>query len=134
MSKWTREIDARRASNLAASEPVVCGKSSEGFAELVTHNTDGITDVTVGEPGRPYRQVGSNCCLRPREYAVVQLDNGNLEVDWSMGRTVNETKTFILSYTVEGAIRRYAAGNEFQSTVPLRTPMPLMAEGEFPDA
>lgn len=90
------------------------GVFTEGFAELDTTNTDGITDVTVSENGRTYDLVSSTSFVDEGEYAVGQLENGNLEVVWDMGRTRNETRTFEISYRVKGAIRRYPEGNEFQ--------------------
>jgi hypothetical protein len=90
------------------------GTFHEGFAELSTANTDGIDDVTLSEDGQEYEQRSSSCCLDPGEFAVEDTGSGTLQVIWNMGRTQDETRTFVLGYTVEGAIRRYAEGNEFQ--------------------
>jgi hypothetical protein len=90
------------------------GAFHEGFAELSTTNTDGITDVTLSENGQPYDRRSSSCCLDEGEYAVEDTGSGSLQVIWNMGRTQNETRTFELSYVVRGAIRRYDEGNEFQ--------------------
>jgi uncharacterized membrane protein YgcG len=92
----------------------VSGTFREGFAELSTRNTDGITDVTVSENGTPYQRRGSTSSLTEGTYAAGILDNGNVEVVWNMGRTQNQVRTFVLGYTVRGVIRRYAQGNEFQ--------------------
>ena len=90
------------------------GVFHEGFAELSTANTDGIDHVTVTENGTAYRPVSSSCCLDQGEYAVEPGDAGIVNVTWGMGTTRNQTRTFVLAYTVHGAIRRYSQGNEFQ--------------------
>ncbi len=90
------------------------GVFHEGFAQLLTDNTDGIDGVTVSENGQLYEEVGSSCCLSQGEFAVEPSDSNTLDVIWNMGSTSNETRTFVLAYTVHGAIRRYAEGNEFQ--------------------
>jgi hypothetical protein len=90
------------------------GVFHEGFAQLSTDNTDGIDSVTVSENGKPYDKVGSSCCMSQGEYAVEPGDSNTLDVTWNMGRTSNQTRTFVLAYTVHGAIRRYSQGNEFQ--------------------
>ena len=90
------------------------GVFHEGFAQISTTNTDGITNVTVSENGDAYRLVSSSCCLNKGEYAVEPGDSGILNVTWGMGATENQTRTFVLAYTAHGVIRRYAAGNEFQ--------------------
>jgi uncharacterized membrane protein YgcG len=89
------------------------GTFTEGFAEIPTARTDGIIDVTVSEGGRDYRGRSSSCCLSEGEYAVEE-ESGSVFVTWNMGRTRNETRTFVIAYTVLGTIRRYTEGNEFQ--------------------
>jgi hypothetical protein len=90
------------------------GVFHEGFAQLSTENTDGIDNVTVSENGTDFEKVRSSCCLSQGQFAVEPGDSGTLDVTWNMGRTSNQTRTFVLAYTVHGAIRRYSAGNEFQ--------------------
>jgi hypothetical protein len=90
------------------------GLFHEGYAELATANTDGITDVTVSENGRPYRPVASSSSLGKGEYAAEPADTGIINVTWNMGATQNQTRTFVLAYTAHGVIRRYSQGNEFQ--------------------
>lgn len=89
------------------------GTFSEGFAEIPIQKTDGITDVTVSEDGQAYTRRSSSTNLDAGEYAV-ERSGSAIQVIWNMGRTRNETRTFVLGYTVEGAIRRYAQGDEFQ--------------------
>jgi len=89
------------------------GVFREGYAELSTTNTDGITGVTVSEDGVAYTGFSNSCCLDDQEFAVERSD-GSVSVIWHMGRTQDQTRTFVLAYTVKGAIRRYDAGNEFQ--------------------
>jgi hypothetical protein len=90
------------------------GTFSEGFAQLLTTNTDGIDEVTVSEDGRLYTEVRSTFDVGVGEFAVDPAEGGALDVVWGMGRTRNETRTFELAYTVHGAIRRYDQGNELQ--------------------
>ena len=90
------------------------GVFHEGFAEISTVNTDGITNVTVSENGTAYRPVSSSCCLNKGEVAIEPGDSGVINVTWGMGATENQTRTFVLAYTAHGVIRRYAVGNEFQ--------------------
>ena len=93
----------------------VSGVFREGFAVVSTDNTDGIEDVTVSENGQAFDRVSpSSSTLDQGEYFVQRNDNDEIEVYWGMGRTQNETRTFDISYRVEGAIRRYQQGNEFQ--------------------
>ncbi len=89
------------------------GTFTEGFAELSTFHTDGITNVTLSENGREYDQEPSSCCLSEGEYSV-ESEGDALFVVWDMGTTRNETRTFVIAYTVLGAIRRYDEGNEMQ--------------------
>ena len=90
------------------------GTFQEGFAELSTTNTDGISDITVSEEGQEYTRRPNTFNLTEGTYGIGRLDNDNIEVVWNMGPTENETRTFVLAYTVSGAIRRYSEGNEFQ--------------------
>jgi uncharacterized membrane protein YgcG len=93
------------------------GVFHEGFAEISTANTDGITDVTVSENGQAYRFVGSSSNLSKGEYSIEPIlpdSSGIINVTWGIGATRNQTRTFVLAYTAHGVIRRYAAGNEFQ--------------------
>lgn len=93
----------------------VSGVFREGFAVVATTNTDGIDDVAVRENGQEYQRVSpSSSTLDQGEYFVQRNDAGEIEVYWGMGRTQNETRTFEISYRVNGAIRRYDQGNEFQ--------------------
>jgi hypothetical protein len=91
------------------------GVFHEGVATLETTNTDGIEDVVVSENGQPYQRVSpTSSQLDAGEYFSSAQDDGSLEVVWGMGRTQDETRTFEISYRVNGAIRRYEQGNEFQ--------------------
>lgn len=89
------------------------GVFREGYAEISKYNTDRITDITVSENGEAYTGYSTSCCLDDQEFAIEHYDD-YVAVVWNMGRTQDETRTFELAYTVEGTIRRYAEGNEFQ--------------------
>jgi uncharacterized membrane protein YgcG len=118
---WERfdvNIAVQTNGDLRVQETQVINFSSgvfhQGFANISTTNTDGITDITVSENGRAYRLVSSSCCLNQGEYAVEPGDPGVINVTWNMGATQEQTRTFVLAYTAHGVIRRYAQGNEFQ--------------------
>ncbi len=119
---WERfdvDITIQQSGDLRVEETQVINFTSgvfhQGYAELSAVHTDGYTDVNVSEEGQAYREVGSTGSVTQQgEYAVDRLDNGNYEVVWDMGRTQDQTRTFVLAYTVKGAIRRYAQGNELQ--------------------
>ena len=118
---WERyDVDVAVQSNgdLRVQETQVINFTSgvfhQGFAQLLTTNTDGISDVTVSENGQAYLQASSSCCLNQGEYSVEPGSSNTLQVTWEMGATSQQTRTFVLAYTVHGAIRRYTQGNEFQ--------------------
>jgi uncharacterized membrane protein YgcG len=118
---WERfdvAIAAQTNGDLRVQETQVINFTSgvfhEGFAQLSTTNTDGISDVSVSENGTAYRLVSSSCCLNNGEYAVEPGDAGIINVTWHMGTTQEQTRTFVLAYTAHGVIRRYPQGNEFQ--------------------
>ncbi|MBM4422020.1 MAG: DUF2207 domain-containing protein [Chloroflexi bacterium] len=83
-----------------------------GFASIPLENTDGITDVAVSEPGRVYENAFSGAYT----YTTSE-DAGNLLVDWSFESLANETRTFILSYTIHGAVRQYDSGDKIRFMV-----------------
>ena len=117
---WERydvDITVQENGDLRVTETQVINFTSgifrEGFAELSTYHTDGISDISVSENGEDYTGYSNSCCLDDQEFAV-EREAESVYVTWHMGRTQNETRTFVLAYTVEGAIRRYDQGNEFQ--------------------
>ncbi|MCC7358406.1 MAG: DUF2207 domain-containing protein [Anaerolineales bacterium] len=117
---WERydvDIAVQENGDLRVTETQVINFTSgvfrEGFAELSTYHTDGISDVSISENGEEYTSGSSSCCLDDQEFAV-EREGDSVYVTWHMGRTQNETRTFVLAYTVAGAIRRYDQGNEFQ--------------------
>jgi uncharacterized membrane protein YgcG len=90
------------------------GVFTQGFAQLPTKNTEGISEITVSENGQPYTQASPLCCLSKGEYSLELNKSGIIQVTWTMGATSQQTRSFVLAYTVHGAIRRYPQGNEFQ--------------------
>src|SRR5450830_1392519 len=89
---WERfdvAIAAQTNGDLRVQETQVINFTSgvfhEGFAQLSTTNTDGISDVSVSENGTAYRLVSSSCCLNNGEYAVEPGDAGIINVTWHMG-------------------------------------------------
>ncbi len=90
------------------------GVFHEGFAQISTKNTDGITAITVSENGQTYQLADSASSLSQGQYAIDTSGSQQVGVTWNMGATQHQTRTFLLSYTAHGVIRRYPKGNEFQ--------------------
>ena len=93
------------------------GVFHEGYAQIPTKNTDGIDDIIVSENGQAYRLSPFLDSLIDGEYGIDTSTPGLIGVTWEMGYTEDQTRTFVLSYAVHGAIRRYPQGNEFQWNV-----------------
>ncbi|MEK7310638.1 MAG: DUF2207 domain-containing protein [Chloroflexota bacterium] len=88
------------------------GPFREGFAEIPLENTDGISDVAVSEPGRAYQNEGGG----EHTYTYYE-EGGNLIIDWFFPPLSNETRTFLLSYTIHGAVRQYDSGDKIRFMV-----------------
>jgi uncharacterized membrane protein YgcG len=89
------------------------GTYQQGYRLVPLDHATGVTDVSVDEitDGRsiPYvRGAG-----QPGTYSASTGDDG-LEIDWWFPATTNATRTFVVRYTVSGAIRIYDAGDQLQ--------------------
>lgn len=90
----------------------VSGTFSFGFAVIPLDKTDGITNVSVTEPGgMVYEERGYST----EPYTFFTNRNGNdLEIEWHFPPLREETRTFDLAYTVHGALRVYDTGDKLQ--------------------
>ena len=114
----------------------VIGAVGRGFREIPLDRVEGITNISVEEPGRAYTR-GSD---RPYTYSATR--QGEVaRVDWWFPRT-SQSKTFTLRYRVNGGIRVYEGGDQLywtavyadrpalvrSSTVTVRFPSDVTAE------
>ena len=84
------------------------GSFHYGYATIPGKYLTDITNVQVSEGNQVYQQSASG-----QEYTFQSgWENGDLWVRWYFPYTSNSSHTFTFSYTVEGAVRRYADGDE----------------------
>src|SRR5215216_6038463 len=100
---------------VAETQAIRCqGTYQQGFRVIPTDRVTAIDDVSVAEvvggQTSPYRASQSQA---PNTYRTSSTDQG-LSIDWWFPPTTNATRTFVLSYTVRGAIRIYDAGDQLQ--------------------
>jgi len=74
------------------------GSFSWVVQDLVLHGTQGISDITVKEDGKAYREASTGTGT----YSYQNV-NGRIEVQWRFAAT-DEKRTFELSYHVKGAV------------------------------
>ena len=84
------------------------GTFQHAFREIPLERLSSVTEVLVGEPGRPYRS-GYN---RPETFAVSRNEN-RLRIDWWFPPTSNSARTFELRYRVSGRVQVYPEGDQF---------------------
>jgi Predicted membrane protein (DUF2207) len=89
------------------------GTYQQGYRLVPLDRTTGVTDVSVSETidGRsiPYgRGTG-----QANTYSASTTADG-LQIDWWFPPTTNATRTFVVRYTVNSAVRIYAAGAQLQ--------------------
>jgi uncharacterized membrane protein len=83
------------------------GTFTEGFAEIPIEGGTSIVDISVEEPGQSYTAgFGGDYT-----YQVSQSDN-TIFIDWQFPPVSDETRTFIVSYTVTDAVRQYESGDK----------------------
>jgi uncharacterized membrane protein YgcG len=148
---WRRydvDIEVRQDGSLAVAETQEIefrGTFEKGFRVLPTTRTTGITDVSVAEVVDGRSVPNARGTARPSTYDSKLTDNG-LRVDWWFPRTTDQVRTFVLRYTVHGAVRIYDAGDQVQwkavyadrtgdvgsSTITVRFPGDVPAEGLRP--
>ncbi len=83
-----------------------------GFATIPTDKVESITDVIISEPGgRTYTQ--RSFTNNAYEYTVNPSNEG-VEIRWYFPPASQETRTFDLSYVVQGGVRIYDSGDKLQ--------------------
>ena len=89
------------------------GTFQQGFRQVPLDQTTGASSISVAEivNGRsvPYAR-GSG---QPNTYSTSTGSNG-LQIDWWFPPTTNAARTFVVRYTVSGALRLYSGGDQFQ--------------------
>jgi hypothetical protein len=83
------------------------GAFRHGYRDIPLGRVEGIRDVQVGEPGRPY-QWGSD---RPETFDTTQRGEV-LRIDWWFPPTRDNSRTFEISYRAESALRVYPDGDQ----------------------
>ena len=96
------------------------GTFRSGFREIPLDRVSSITEVALGEPGRPYRS-GFN---QPGSFAASRSE-GQLRIDWWFEDTTDAVRTFELRYRVSGGLRVYS---DFDQLSWLAIPASLKAD------
>ena len=90
------------------------GTYQQGYRLVPLDRTTGASGIAVAELANdqsiPYR---SGSGQRPNTYSST-VSSGGLQIDWWFPPTTNATRTFVLRYTVAGALRLYDAGDQLQ--------------------
>jgi hypothetical protein len=90
------------------------GTFQMGFRVIPTDRVTSIDNVGVAEVVNgqtvPYRPTQTQT---PNGFSTVPTDQG-LEIDWWFPPTTNAARTFVLRYTLHGALRIYDAGDQLQ--------------------
>jgi uncharacterized membrane protein len=85
------------------------GPFSYGFRIIPTDRLDDITNIEVSEGNQRYQSSGSQGA---NTYWADYNEDGDVEIRWYYPYTSNADRTFQIAYTVKGAVRRYAEGDE----------------------
>ncbi|HEX2185342.1 MAG TPA: DUF2207 domain-containing protein, partial [Chloroflexota bacterium] len=90
------------------------GPFRQGFRRIPLNRVEGIHEVQVGEPGRPY-QPGRDT---PNTFAVSGATGGagpgggDLLIEWWFTPTADAARTFVVRYRATGAVRYYEGGDQ----------------------
>ena len=90
------------------------GTFQMGFRVIPTDRVTSVDNVSVAEVVN-----GQTVAYRPTQtqaangFSTVSTDQG-LEIDWWFPPTTNAARTFVLRYTLHGALRIYDAGDQLQ--------------------
>ncbi|MCL5997020.1 MAG: DUF2207 domain-containing protein [Chloroflexi bacterium] len=105
--QWLRldsDITVQSNGDLRVSETNVIrftsGTFSYGYRDIDRSRLTDITDITVSENGQPLRTETS------------RTDKGELRIQYFFAPASAEERTFVLAYTVRGATRYYATGDQ----------------------
>ncbi|MDQ5853521.1 MAG: DUF2207 domain-containing protein [Chloroflexota bacterium] len=79
------------------------------FRSIPLDRVTDITDWRVSEDGQQYAENGSE---NPNTFDVT-TENGERKITWYFPETSDATRTFLLEYTLRGALRIYPDGDQF---------------------
>jgi uncharacterized protein (TIGR04222 family) len=100
------ETQAITFSGTAQAEPY-----QNGFRVVPDKHSTGIGNVRVGEIVNGQLQPYSPGAGVPGTYSTSPAPDG-LSINWTFPQTLNATRTFVISYTVRGAVAIYNAGDQ----------------------
>jgi hypothetical protein len=114
------------------------GPFTYGFRDISLKNTEGITDIRVGDEEGDYLISSSK---EPRTYTLEQ-DSDSIYVKWYFETTSDAVRTFTIRYKVHGGLRYYEDGDQLwwnavyadrpgevkSSTVLVKVPPPAVIE------
>jgi Predicted membrane protein (DUF2207) len=90
------------------------GTYQQGFREIPTQRVTAIDSVSVGElNGGQTTEYRSSPIQSPNGFHASSTDQG-LRIDWWFPPTTDGSRTFIVRYTVRGAMRVYDAGDQLE--------------------
>lgn len=84
------------------------GPFERGFRIIPLQRIESISDVEFYQDDRQYEQSGSQ---QPHTYQT-SVDGNDFSITWYFPQVSNETLTFVLRYTAEGALRIYDGGDQ----------------------
>lgn len=85
------------------------GPFTQAFRAIPLNKVTAIQAWSVSENGQAYRQAPG---ARPGTFTVTQ-EEGAVTARWHFPPTSDQTRTFLLGYTLRGALRIYPAGDQF---------------------
>ncbi len=87
------------------------GPFTFAFRSIPLNKVTDLTDWDVSEAGRRYTQIAARS---DEDYVyVLSEQGGEEEIRWYFPPTTNETRTFQLEYTLQGALRIDEGGDQF---------------------
>src|SRR5690349_9434032 len=102
------DVQVQQGGNLLVTETEQIafhgGPFQQGSRRISLQDTEGIRDVQVAENGQPYRR-GENT---PGTFSLSGPSSGGsgeLQVTWWFAPTTNQTRTFVVTYTILGGVR-----------------------------
>lgn len=87
------------------------GPYTFAFRDLPQRRLDAISNITVSGDDRVFRQVDDEDSAEPFTFSVFRQDDGQ-RIRWVYPATTGGAQTFVVSYEVAGAVRRYANHDE----------------------
>lgn len=87
------------------------GPFARGYRSIPLARTTGITDVTVaerrGDSLEPFELVVDRDIDTDNTEYTFNESGGSMDVRWTFGDTYSESRTFVVSYVMNGALRSY---------------------------